>query len=110
VAKFVKGQSGNPGGMPKGVAEVKRLAQTHTADAIGALVRVLKTGESESAIVAAATALLDRGFGKPTQHIEADVRQSLVSILAGLGAGQEDAPEMEGERPSLRDGGVAGRA
>jgi len=35
---FKKGQSGNPGGRPKIVGEVKELARTHTAEAIETLV------------------------------------------------------------------------
>jgi hypothetical protein len=43
--------------------DVQALARTKTALAIEALVKIVKNGKSESARVAAATALLDRGFG-----------------------------------------------
>ena len=66
---FKPGQSGNPGGRPKGVIEVQELARTNAPDAIAALVRVMKDGASESARVAAATALLDRGYGKALQSV-----------------------------------------
>jgi hypothetical protein len=54
------GQSGNPGGRPKGVAA---LARAHTAEAIETLVRALRSDDERVAVTAAAT-LLDRGWGK----------------------------------------------
>lgn len=63
---FVKGQSGNPGGMPKGIADIKAMAREHAGAAIAALAEALKDPKQR---VAAATVLLDRGFGKPVQEI-----------------------------------------
>ena len=71
---FQKGQSGNPGGMPKGFSEIKELARQHSTDAIATLVKIMKDDAApHSARVLAAEKILDRGFGKPTQHIEANV-------------------------------------
>ena len=67
---FKKGQSGNPGGRPKIVAEVKELARAHTAEAIQTLVSIMNDRKSAPAArVSAANALLDRGYGKPPQHV-----------------------------------------
>jgi hypothetical protein len=67
---FKKGQSGNPGGRPKVVAEVKELARVHTGQAIETLVSIMTNPKSAPAArVSAANALLDRGYGKPPQHI-----------------------------------------
>lgn len=61
----------NAGGLPKGLGEVKKLARQYTAEAINTLVEVMQDkGATSSARVGAATALLDRGYGKPTQQIE----------------------------------------
>ena len=38
---FKKGQSGNPGGRPKVVAEVKELARAHTGEAVETLVSIM---------------------------------------------------------------------
>jgi Family of unknown function (DUF5681) len=67
---FKKGQSGNPGGRPKVVAEVRELARAHTGKAIETLVSIMtNTKSAPAARVSAANALLDRGYGKPPQHI-----------------------------------------
>src|SRR5262245_8369701 len=67
---FQKGQSGNPGGRPKVVAEVRDLAREHTVEAVQTLVSIMTNPRSaDAARVSAANALLDRGYGKPPQHI-----------------------------------------
>jgi hypothetical protein len=69
--RWQKGISGNPGGQPKGMADVKRLARSFTQDAIATLAEIMKdTEQSGPARVSAATALLDRGYGKPLQQME----------------------------------------
>lgn len=84
---FQKGQSGNPGGRAKERLADGRtladLAREHTEDALKALVRVLESSESDAAIVSAATAVLDRGWGRPRQDmgIEMSVNAETASLL-----------------------------
>lgn len=51
-------------------ATISDLAKEHAVSAINALAQIATAGESESARVSAANALLDRGFGKPVQSME----------------------------------------
>ena len=46
---FKKGQSGNPGGRPKVIAEVKELARAHTGEAIETLVSIMTNAKAAPA-------------------------------------------------------------
>jgi hypothetical protein len=68
---FAPGQSGNPRGRPKlpeDVKHVRELAREYTIEAIATLAAVMADG-SGPAKVAAANAMLDRGWGKAEQPI-----------------------------------------
>ena len=65
---FEKGKSGNPGGRPKEVAEVRELAKKHGPAAIERLVKLM-TSENERTAVAACEAILNRGYGRPAQSV-----------------------------------------
>ena len=65
---FQPGQSGNPSGRPKENAAIKALAREHTEAAIAVLVGAL-SDENGRTRIAAAEALLDRGYGKPSQAV-----------------------------------------
>lgn len=62
-------------GRPPGTKNLKTLeieaaARAYAGDALKALLHVATKGESEGARVAAAEALLSRGYGKPRQAVE----------------------------------------
>ena len=65
------GQSGNPGGRPKEVGHVRDLARQHTEAAIETLAAIMNDADEKApARVAAAEALLARGWGKSIQTME----------------------------------------
>lgn len=71
---FKKGQSGNPGGRPKEVENIKELAREYSAEAIKRLVSWMRS-KNPRASVLAANALLDRGYGKPAQFVTDDTAE-----------------------------------
>ena len=68
--------------MAKIPTEIKSLARSHTKSAITTLAAIMnKTDAQDSARVAAAKELLDRGWGRSVQFIEADVTRRYVARL-----------------------------
>lgn len=56
--------------MAKTPTEIRSLARAHTEEAINCLVGVMRNSTNDSAKVAAAEKIIDRGWGKATQPIE----------------------------------------
>lgn len=84
-----KGQSGNPGGGRRKVVgngmTLREMAREHTEKALGAYLAALNDDEAGHAVkVQAATALLDRGWGKPTQPIAGDDQAPPVSVALDM--------------------------
>jgi hypothetical protein len=71
---FVKGQSGNPGGRrrsPVNIEDLRAAAREHTAQALATLVEIAENKKATAAArVAAASQILDRGWGKPEQAVQ----------------------------------------
>lgn len=70
--RWKPGQSGNPAGRAKDLVHVRDLARKYTQEAVKTLVEVMKQPlgkDNGRAKALAATALLDRGWGRPLQEI-----------------------------------------
>ena len=71
--RFKKGEPArNPGGRPKKIYEVEKLAQKHAKRAIEVMVELLED-DNPKVRLHAASVLLDRGFGKPRQRTDTNV-------------------------------------
>lgn len=83
--------------------EVKTLARDHAEDAIAALAEVMNDSDEKGAArVAAARALLDRGFGAPERRVSQEVnvnvydqRQAHFEALRRLGEKKKALPKPE---------------
>ena len=87
------------GGRPKGVPNkansgLRDLARKYTPEALEALVKVMREGESEAARVSAANSILDRGYGKPSQVLAGDEDGGPVRVAADV-SGLSDAALRE---------------
>src|ERR1700730_15443547 len=70
---FKPGQSGNPSGGPRILADVQNAARDYSAEAIETLARIMRNPKTPApARISAACALLARGYGKPLQTVDAN--------------------------------------
>ena len=80
----------NPKGRPPIIRDLKEAAKAHTRQALNTLVSVMNDPEAAQASrITAAVALLDRGWGRPQQNIEArvenvDIAKSAAQVLMDL--------------------------
>ena len=91
-SRWKPGQSGNPGGLPKGIADVRRQARTYTVEAIERLAFWMRSDNAKASI-SAAIAIINRGWGMPQQTINAtitDVRSLSDAELAEFCIGDSD--------------------
>jgi hypothetical protein len=85
-----KGVSGNPGGgkrkvVPSTGMTLREMAREHTDKALNALLDALEDEEAGHPVkIQAATALLDRGWGKPTQPVSGDDDMPPVDMRVDL--------------------------
>lgn len=67
--------------MAKTPTDIRSLARGHTEGALATLASIMHSDKApESARVAAANALLDRGWGKPTQVVQGDEDGGPITI------------------------------
>jgi hypothetical protein len=100
---FAPGQSGNPGGRPRLPDDVKQLARGYTREAILTAAEIMQNPEETGTTrMTAVNTLLDRGWGKPSQHLtvdtfgdlsDADLRAELAAAIAELRHGGLDAED-----------------
>jgi len=77
--QFKPGQSGNPGGRPKTLPELRLAARAHTPEALSTLAAIMRSRRATpGARVQAVRELLDRAWGRPAQELE--VHGSMVSV------------------------------
>lgn len=68
--------------MAKPPADIRSLARSHTASAVRTLAHVMANKKSPAAArVGAAEALLNRGWGKPTQMIAGDGENPIEMVM-----------------------------
>ena len=106
------GQSGNPDGRPKTPAtvearqvvhDVKDAAKALTAKAIATLENVMDDPKSPPATRVAA-AILDRGWGRPAQSIEGNVRPFSLADLIAMSWEQRQAKKAAQTEGKLIEG------
>jgi Family of unknown function (DUF5681) len=91
TGQFKKGVSGNPGGRPAALEEVRDLARQETAASIHALAKIRDDGRAPAqARVAASVALLDRGWGRPAQTTTIEVTERFAFELPAEAASEAE--------------------
>ena len=103
-----RGGSRPGAGRPKGAksratveakATLSDLAKQYAPDALRTLSEIMRTSESDSARVAAANSLLDRGYGKPAQAMtlsgDPDNPLPIVPVLNVTIGGTGSSPPRE---------------
>ena len=71
--------------MAKTPTQIRSLARGHTESAVTVLAAIMnKTDAPEAARISAATALLDRGWGKPTQPIAGDDEADPINLITTI--------------------------
>lgn len=117
---FVKGQSGNPSGRAKTLLPDGRsltdLAKEHTVEAVQCLLDTIRDKSVKvSTRVHAATAILDRGWGRPHQTVSADLavvtegamseEHLALEVWKMLNSAGPARPLIEGEFIEVREDG-----
>ena len=105
MARFVKGQSGNPGGRRKGeppLPDIRRLAGLHTPQAIERLAYWMNSNFPNASVTACGM-LLERAYGKaPQAHTDANGNNlTLRMVITGV-VREVDHEGQDGNRGNVR--------
>ena len=86
--------------MARAPTDIRSLARSHTSLAIKILAGIAKDGTNDGARVAAAVALLDRGWGKPAQaHTYKDDKEISITIRKIFEHRDEEKPLLLEHEP-----------
>lgn len=101
IGGWKKGRSGNPNGRRRTeLAVFGNLAveaRKFGALALSNLVQLAQKAENESVRLQAAIAILDRGYGRPTQSIELSTDAAAVQVNMFQGLGLDDPDRLEAD-------------
>ena len=88
--------------MPKTPTDIASIARKHTALALRVLKEVASSPKAQpSARVAAATALLNRGWGMPKQTLE-HTGNPIAELLDAISGQARAQPSDDDERPTIQ--------
>ncbi len=91
--RFVEGTSGNPGGRPRAVRQARDMIEALSPELVGTLMDIVRDWSRPArARVAAATALLDRRYGRPRQAPEFP-----LGLILPLPEDEERGDEQRGD-------------
>ncbi|MCH9809357.1 MAG: hypothetical protein K0U74_16650 [Alphaproteobacteria bacterium] len=83
--------------MAKAPIDIRSLARAHTKKSIEVLGGIVSNGKRDSDRIAAATALLDRGWGKPKQELSIERKRTYAELtndeLEAIARGEADSGE-----------------
>lgn len=109
---FKPGQSGNPGGRPKKTEaefELERACEDKTPEALDTILGLMTGAKQDSVRLAAATYVIERRYGKPTErkeirtgpldtlgHEELRALDAAIAAIAKAGRAVPASPERAG--------------
>ena len=97
------GVSGNPNGRPKPDVDIAALARVHGPKCIEITYNLATRSRDPKIRLAAATALLDRGFGRPNQSVDVNTTSVLELHLVAARAISDSIIAAAGDGPPTID-------
>ena len=85
------GQSGNPKGRPPKLVDISAMAREYGPECVRKCVALMRNSPDERVQFAATKELMDRGYGRPTQAVEATEREQALAfrhLIAAQAASQ----------------------